>query len=105
MNDIISLIYKIIKFGITGLIGMCIDFGITWLTREKLHWNKYLANTCGFTVAVINNYLINRYWTFQSNKNWIPEFSRFVIFSLIGLGLNNLLLYLFHEKGKINFYF
>ena len=100
-----TVIISIIKFGITGLSGMVVDFGTTWLIREKLKWNQYFANTCGFTLAVINNYLINRYWTFQSSQYWVPEFGRFVLFSVIGLLLNNLLLYLFHEKAGIRFYF
>jgi putative flippase GtrA len=100
-----ELIFKIIKFGIVGLSGMVIDFGTTWLIREKLKWNQYIANSCGFILAVINNYVINRFWTFESTQSWLPEFGRFVLFSLIGLGLNNLLLYMFHEKGNLNFYF
>lgn len=100
-----TVIISIIKFGITGLSGMVVDFGTTWLIREKLKWNQYFANTCGFTLAVINNYLINRYWTFESSQYWVPEFGRFVLFSVIGLLLNNLLLYLFHEKAGIRFYF
>ena len=100
-----TVIISIIKFGITGLSGMVVDFGTTWLIREKMKWNQYFANTCGFTLAVINNYFINRYWTFQSSQYWVPEFGRFVLFSVIGLLLNNLLLYLFHEKAGIRFYF
>ena len=99
-----TVIISIIKFGITGLSGMVVDFGTTWLIREKLKWNQYIANSCGFILAVINNYLINRYWTFHSQQNWLPEFGRFVLFSVIGLALNNALLYFFHEKLKIRFY-
>ena len=97
----VDFVYKILRFGITGMIGMCIDFGVTYFLREKIKWNKYLANTCGFTLAVVNNYLLNRYWTFESQGNWLPEFGRFVLLSLIGLLLNNSLLYFFHEKLKI----
>lgn len=100
-----ELIYKIFKFGIVGVTGMVIDFGTTWVAREKLKWNQYIANSCGFSLAVINNYIINRLWTFESTQAWLPEFGRFALFSLIGLGLNNLLLYIFHEKAKLNFYF
>ncbi|MEP6845378.1 MAG: GtrA family protein [Panacibacter sp.] len=106
MNEFnIETFYKLIRFGITGLIGMVVDFSTTWLVREKLKWNQYIANSCGFTLAVINNYLINRYWTFHSNQNWLPEFEKFLLFSLIGLALNNSSLYLFHEKMKVRFYY
>ena len=98
-------IWKIFKFGVTGLSGMVIDFGLTWLCRERLKWNKYLANTTGFTIAATNNYIINRLWTFEStNPNWGAEFGKFFLFSLIGLALNNFLIFIFNDKLKLNFY-
>jgi len=90
---------------VVGTTGLCIDFGVTYLCKEKLKWNKFISNSCGFCLAVINNYLLNRYWTFNSsNTQWQAEFGKFVLFSLIGLGLNNLLLYIFHSKLKVKFY-
>ena len=100
-----AMFWKIIKFGFAGAIGMAIDFGTTWLCREKLQWNKYIANSTGFTVAVINNYIINRIWTFHStNSNWHAEFGKFLVFSLVGLALNNLFVFLLHSRFKMNFY-
>lgn len=97
--------WKIIKFGVTGAVGMLIDFGVTWLCREKLKWNKYIANTTGFSLAATNNFIINRNWTFKSvNPNWHLEFEKFLVFSLIGLALNNLFVFLFNDKLKLNFY-
>lgn len=96
---------KIIKFGITGSAGMVIDFGATWICKEKLKWNKYLSNSIGFVLAVINNYIINRNWTFKSNNpQWQSEFEKFFLFSVIGLLLNNIFVWLFHQKLKWNFY-
>ncbi len=101
----IGTLWKIVRFGIAGAIGMVIDFGTTWVCRKKLKWNKYLANTTGFTLAAINNYIINRFWTFaSSNPNWQAEFSKFLLFSLAGLALNNLLVFLLHGRLKMNFY-
>ncbi|MCX2576227.1 GtrA family protein [Pedobacter sandarakinus] len=101
-----ELVFRIIKFGLTGLLGMAIDFGATWFFKEKMRINKYLANGIGFSLAVTNNYFINRIWTFQSkNAHWGTEFSKFLIVSLIGLGLNTLIIYLFHQrKNGTNFY-
>ncbi len=96
---------KLIKFGITGVIGMMIDFSVTWLFKEKLKQNKYLSNTLGFTCAVVNNFLINRYWTFQQSQQALPgQFTKFLIVSITGLIINNLLLYVFVNFAKKNFY-
>ncbi|MBC7418222.1 MAG: GtrA family protein [Pedobacter sp.] len=101
-----EIFYRIIKFGLTGFLGMAIDFGATWLFKEKIKINKYIANAIGFSLAVTNNYYINRIWTFQStNPHLGTEFTKFVFVSLVGLGLNTFIIYLFHQrKDGINFY-
>ena len=101
-----EIFFRIIKFGLTGLLGMAIDFGATWLFKEKIKINKYIANAIGFSLAVTNNYFINRIWTFQStNPHLGTEFTKFVFVSLVGLGLNTYIIYLFHQrKNGINFY-
>jgi putative flippase GtrA len=64
-----DMIFKMLKFGTVGFIGMLWDFLITFLLKEKLKLNKYLANSIGFTCAVINNFILNLYWTFQVSGN------------------------------------
>lgn len=100
-----ALILKFLKFCIVGFSGMVVDFGFTWLCKEKFKWNKYVSNSIGFVLAATNNYIWNRWWTFQSNNANIPiEYGKFLVISVIGLGLNNLVIYLLHEKLKLNFY-
>ncbi|EOR93333.1 glycosyl transferase, group 2 [Arcticibacter svalbardensis MN12-7] len=85
---------------------MCIDFGLTWLFKEKLGVNKYAANTIGFSVAVVNNFILNYIWTFQpEDKNIQIFFLKFLLFAVIGLGINNLIIYFFNEKILVPFYF
>ncbi len=104
-NNPTALFLKFLKFGLVGFSGLLLDFGITYYTKEKLHWNKYLANSLGFVIACTNNYLLNRLWTFRSVDPGIAvQFSKFLLISLGGLFLNNLILYLFTEKVKLNFY-
>ncbi len=100
------LILKFLKFCVVGFSGMVVDFGVTWLCKEKFKWNKYVSNSLGFVLAATNNYIWNRWWTFQSDNANIPiEYGKFLVISVIGLGLNNLVVYLLHEKLKLNFYF
>jgi len=96
---------KFLKFCIIGFSGMLIDFGTTWLLKEKVKINKYIANSCGFTLAASSNYLWNRIWTFRSQNNHIgTEYLSFFAISLIGLGLNNLIVWILSDKLKWNFY-
>jgi putative flippase GtrA len=96
---------RIIKFGIVGMSGMIIDFGTTWICKEKLRINKYVANSAGFICAMFSNYVLNRYWTFESTDSHIAtQFTKFFLVSLIGLAINNTLLYLLVRNTKHNFY-
>jgi putative flippase GtrA len=98
------MIFKFLKFIIVGFSGMIVDFSITFLLKEKLRVNRYISNSAGFTLAASSNYLFNRFWTFQSNNpKVLQEFGTFFIISLVGLGINNLFLWLFEKK--VRFYY
>lgn len=101
-----TLILKFLKFSVVGFSGTVVDFATTWFCKEKLRLNKYVSNSLGFVLAATNNYIWNRVWTFEStNSNISAEYGKFFFVSLIGLGLNNLMIYLLHGKLKLNFYF
>jgi putative flippase GtrA len=101
-----AFILKILKFGVVGLSGMVIDFSTTYLCKEKLKIHKYVSNAIGFTLAASWNYLFNRIWTFEShNPHMGYEFFRFFMVSLIGLGINTLILWLLVSKFRQHFYF
>lgn len=96
---------KFLKFCIVGTPGMIIDFGTTWVLKEKVKINKYIANSTGFMLAATSIYLLNRFWTFQSENSHIAtEYISFMVISIIGLGINNFVLFLLTEKMKLNFY-
>lgn len=99
------LLYKFIKFGVVGFSGVVVDFGITYLCKEYLKAQKYLANAIGFTFAATSNYYLNRIWTFQSHDpNIAMEYTRFLIVSLMGLGVSTFVIWLLNGKFKMNFY-
>ena len=99
------MIFKLFKFIIVGFSGLLIDFGLTFVCKEKLSFNKYLSNSIGFLLAASSNYFLNRAWTFGSNNpEIIAEFSSFFFVSIIGLSINNSILWLIHNKMSVNFY-
>lgn len=98
-------LWKFLKFCIVGSSGMIVDFGTTWLLKEKVRINKYFANSLGFILAATSNYFLNRFWTFHSENQLVAtEYISFVLISIVGLGINNFVLYLLTEKMKLNFY-
>lgn len=99
------LIYKFLKFAVVGFSGLFVDFGITYVCKEKIKINKYVSNAMGFICAATSNYTFNRLWTFQStNENVATEYGSFMVVSAIGLGINSLVLWVLTDKFKWNFY-
>ncbi|MBE0648845.1 MAG: GtrA family protein [Bacteroidales bacterium] len=107
MEDLFSpsFLLKFVKFGIVGFSGVIVDFSITFVCKEYLKIQKYIANAIGFTLAATTNYFLNRIWTFEStNPDIFLEFSRFFIIALIGLGINTAIVWAMSGKFKVNFY-
>ena len=99
------VIIKFLKFCAVGLSGMLIDFGTTWLLKEKARINKYIANSTGFILAATSNYIWNRIWTFGSkNEEIAVEYFSFILISVAGLGINNFVIFILNDKLKMNFY-
>ena len=101
-----SLLLKFLKFACVGFSGLVIDFSVTYICKEKLRIHKFVSNAIGFVIAATNNYILNRVWTFESSNSKIGlEFVEFFGVSVVGLGVNTMVLWLLNEKFHWNFYF
>lgn len=97
------------KFFIVGVLNTAIDFAILnllmWLTNTYEGGNVAIFNTISFTVAVINSYILNKYWTFSAKGEAAPagenkdaskastEFVKFFIVAVTGWLLNTGILF------------
>ncbi len=93
------LLERFIKWSVVGAIGAVVDFGVyIYLTRfisleeyicftRFIGLEKEIAQSISFTCAVINNYILNRIWTFGEIKHKGPavQFFQFFIISVAGL--------------------
>ena len=80
---------ELLKFSVVGLSGYLVNLAvyIALLKGAGLHYLP--AAACSFVVAVTNNYLWNRLWTFRSSRGHVYyQGMRFLVVSLAALGLN-----------------
>jgi len=100
-----AFILKFIKFGTVGSVSFMIDFGTTYFLKEKLKFNKFVANTLGFLISALFNFTCNRLWTFDGgNGDLAAQFSKFISIALFALLLNSLMIYILNVKIRLNFY-
>lgn len=96
------MIEQFIIFAIVGLSGLFMDFLVTWVLKERVRLNKYIANSVGFLTAATSNYYLNRVWTFSSIDPEIArEYFTFLAISVVGLAINTLILYILLERIKL----
>ena len=100
-----DLFTRFVKFCLVGATCAAIDFGITIWAKEKLKQNKFVANSMGFTASALSNFFLNKHFTFiNTNPNVLEQFTKFLGVALVGLAINNSLVYFFSEKRNKNFY-
>ncbi len=91
-----GLLGQIAGFGVVGVIAFVIDYGLMILLTEAFHVPYLLSTTISFVVSLIFNYLMSMRFVF-SHKDGMSrrrEFVIFVVLSVIGLAINDLLMWL-----------
>ncbi len=91
-----NLFRQIMKFAVVGGTAFIIDWGVMVLLVELFHFNEILASALSFCVSVIYNYILSITWVFDVGDGGSKprEFTVFLILSVIGLGINTLIMYL-----------
>jgi len=85
-----------IKYSIVGTSGAIVDLTALYLLVELAGINVYVAAVFSFILAVINNFLLNKFWTFNDkNPNYSKQFIKFLSVSIFGLMLTLSFMYLF----------
>lgn len=92
-----KLIAQIFKFGVVGGTAFLIDYGVMIVLTELCRINYLISSGISFVVSVIYNYILSVRWVFEVDENGDKrkEFVIFIVLSLIGLGLNQLLMWVF----------
>jgi dolichol-phosphate mannosyltransferase len=86
------------KFCVVGTTGAIIDIGGLYILVEFLGVHYLIAATISFTVAVINNYFLNKHWTFKNkSKEHAKQFVGFLLVSIVGLLINLAVMYALTE--------
>ncbi|MDR2715783.1 MAG: GtrA family protein [Coriobacteriaceae bacterium] len=91
-----KLLAQIMKFSVVGVIAFLIDYGLMILLTEVFHVDYLVSATVSFTVAVVFNYLASMRYVFKHKEGLSRrrEFIIFVVLSVIGLGLNDLFMWI-----------
>ncbi len=85
---------RFLKFAFVGVTGTVVDFGILNLLRLVFKIPLVWAQAISFTIAVVNNFLWNRFWTYPDSrsKKTSHQLIQFFIINAIGIIIRTLLI-------------
>ncbi len=93
------LLERFVKWSVVGAIGAVVDFSILSALVELAGVYVHFAQAISFTCAVVNNYILNRTWTFGEikHKGSAVQFMQFFIVSILGLLTRTVIIYILVE--------
>lgn len=96
---------QLFRYLFVGGAAFLVDYGLLVLLTEVCGLHYLVSATISFIAGLIVNYLLSTSWIFRKSKmeNKWAEFLIFSIIGVVGLLLNNLLLYLFTDLAHIHY--
>jgi len=77
------------KFGAVGVTGYAVNLAVYTALLRGAGWHYAAAATASFLVAVTNNYLWNRLWTFRDQRGHVAfQGLRFLVVALVAYVAN-----------------
>lgn len=98
---------QFVKFGFVGVASTIIDFAVLIFLTEIFHLDPVISAAISFTISLVFNYWASMRYVFRHRSNLTrrKEFSIFVLLSIIGLSINELLMWLGTVPLNINYIF
>lgn len=93
------LLTQIVNFVFVGFVATVIDFVFLYIFRDICKLPLLVSNTLSFCISVVYNYIASVTFVFDVDKNKSKKksFILFIIFSVIGLVLNDIIIYVVTE--------
>lgn len=94
-----KLMEQILAFGVVGILATLIDYFLMILLTEVFHVFYLLSSTLSFLVSLVFNYICSMKFVFQSRDDLSrrKEFFIFLVLSILGLLINQAVLWLMVE--------
>ena len=70
---------QFIKFGIVGISNTLLTAIIIWILLKELHCSDYFSNFAGYIIGLLNSFILNRKWTFESKTKVSVTVFKFIV--------------------------
>jgi putative flippase GtrA len=93
---------QLVRFGAVGGVGFIVNLAVYALCVHALGIDYHVAAVLAWLVAVVNNFVLNRHWTFDARGGRARfQAVRFLMVSIVALGFSLLILSLLVETAGV----
>jgi putative flippase GtrA len=93
---------QLVRFGAVGGVGFIVNLAVYALCVHALGIDYHVAAVLAWLVAVVNNFVLNRHWTFDARGGQARfQAVRFLMVSIVALGFSLLILSLLVETAGV----
>lgn len=107
VNETNNIITQLFRYGIVGGVSFIVDYGLLYVFTELFHFHYLISASLSFIAGLVVNYSISIRWIFKYSKlkNRSAEFTIYGIIGIVGLFLNNFLMYILTDFFHIHYMF
>jgi putative flippase GtrA len=95
-----SLLQQFSRYLVVGGLAFVVDFGSLYLLTEFAGLHYLISAAIAFLFGLLTNYCLSRLWVFDRRtiENVAMEFVIFTVIGIVGLGLNEAIIWFVREK-------
>jgi putative flippase GtrA len=98
-NKTDNTLIQLFRYTFVGGIAFGVDFGLLFLLTEFAGIHYLISAAISFSLGLATNYILSITWVFNTRNvsNRYLEFAIFGIIGIVGLGMNELIIWTFTE--------
>lgn len=91
-----ELALQFVRFASVGIISLAVDYGFMIILNEATDMGYFRACAFSYTLSILVNYVLSMRYVFRGREDMSKskEVTIFLVLSLIGLGLNQMAMWL-----------
>ena len=88
---------QLLKYGAVGGVAYCVDFGSLFFLTDFVKIHYLISAAIAFILGLSTNYALSVFWVFPKRtlEDKRAEFLIFSIIGVVGLGLNEIIIWFF----------
>ena len=107
ISDKRNIVGQFLRYFVTGGLAFIVDFGVFSLALYYFEIHYLISNLIGLMAGNVVNYLLSLGWVFSTEKRKMEkhrllEITIFVTISLVGMGLNEFLMFAMVGLAELN---